>query len=80
MSSRFAGPQVTRHTIPHAFHGVEPLTAASAIPVPPTGGTPPQTGRQRVTSFAYPYEGGMAVGNALFGGPATLAEGTALGP
>ena len=80
VSGRFAGPQVTRHTIPHALHGVEPLTAASAIPVPPTGGTAPKTGRQGATSFTYPQEGGMAVGNALFGGPATLGEGTALDP
>ena len=66
VSGRFAGPQVTRHTILHAFQGVKPLTAASAIPVPPTGGTPPQTGKQGATSFTYPQEGGMATGKCPF--------------
>ena len=40
----FTGPKVTRHTIPHALFGDQPFATPSAIPVPPAGGTPTQTG------------------------------------
>ena len=40
----FTGWKIKRHTIPHALFGAQPFATASAVPVPPAGGTPPPTG------------------------------------